>query len=109
MPAMNPKLCEDCGRKHKNYGIPGQEKRWCGGCAKKHGGVIHCGVEYISQMPASRQAQEHVARGTREALHTTNAPRNTPKLHDIHSLTMEFENDKHRRIKRARCCLALLP
>ena len=34
------RMCEDCGKKWANYGEQGNTKRkWCGTCAKKHGGV----------------------------------------------------------------------
>ena len=33
-------MCEDCGKKRANCGPPDtKERRWCGGCAKQHGGV----------------------------------------------------------------------
>jgi hypothetical protein len=34
--------CEDCGLKQSNFGKPSDGKRrWCGGCAKEHAGVIN--------------------------------------------------------------------
>ena len=31
------RLCEDCGLKARNFGLPAEgKKRWCGGCAKRH-------------------------------------------------------------------------
>ena len=38
--------CEDCQLTSKNYGLPGQgTRRWCGKCAKKHGGVLMGNVQ----------------------------------------------------------------
>eukprot|EP01050_Picozoa_sp_SAG11_P018863 SAG11_NODE_2917_length_2839_cov_1.643431_3_plen_185_part_00 len=33
-------MCEQCGVVSKNYGLEGQSRRWCGGCAREHGGVL---------------------------------------------------------------------
>eukprot|EP01052_Picozoa_sp_SAG31_P022620 SAG31_NODE_1808_length_7230_cov_32.785835_3_plen_383_part_00 len=47
-------LCEDCGEKSKNYGtVQEWKRRWCGGCAKKHGGVL-----LRSGSPSSADAAE---------------------------------------------------
>ena len=37
----NPyKMCEDCGGKQANFGLPAdRKKRWCGRCGKKHGAI----------------------------------------------------------------------
>ena len=35
-----PKMCEDCRETGAMYGLPDiKQRRWCGPCAKKHGGV----------------------------------------------------------------------
>eukprot|EP01045_Picozoa_sp_COSAG04_P027931 COSAG04_NODE_4206_length_2234_cov_25.062295_4_plen_134_part_01 len=35
------KMCEDCGLKAKNFGLPGEKCRWCGTCAEKYPSAIH--------------------------------------------------------------------
>ena len=37
---MVRKMCEDCGKKHANYGLKGlgSKRRWCGTCAKEQVG-----------------------------------------------------------------------
>ena len=35
------KLCEDCGARHKHFGLPGSvARRWCTACAKAHPGAV---------------------------------------------------------------------
>ena len=35
------KKCEDCQLKMPSFGLPAHgKKRWCGGCAKAHAGVV---------------------------------------------------------------------
>ena len=31
---------KDCQLKSRNYGLPGQPRRWCGTCANKNGGTL---------------------------------------------------------------------
>ena len=39
MNPAQPRLCEDCGLKKPNFGLPAEgKKRWCAGCAKGHAG-----------------------------------------------------------------------
>ena len=40
--AKRSSLCEDCQLKSRNYGLPGQPRRWCGTCANKYGGTFRC-------------------------------------------------------------------
>ena len=39
---LRKNLCEICGQRSKNYGMPGGRKQWCGKCGKLRGATLHC-------------------------------------------------------------------
>ena len=54
------KMCEDCHKKSAHYGLQGNTKRrWCGPCAKRHGGVVYLGTRKMCEDLAAGQPVWH--------------------------------------------------